>query len=59
MRAAIYTKTAKIANTESSVKIGVEGPNITVESTYMTNVSYTIQSGIILWYSNHAQLLIK
>jgi len=37
MRAAIFTKTAKIANTESSVKIGVEGPNITVESTYVTN----------------------
>jgi len=33
MRATIFTKTAKIANTESSVKIGIEGPNTTVEST--------------------------
>ena len=35
MRATIFTKTAKIANTESRVKIGIEGPNTTVESTYV------------------------
>ena len=42
MRATIFTKTAKIANTESRVKIGIEGPNTTVESTYMT--SYVIHN---------------
>ena len=35
--ATIFAKTAKIANTESSVKIGIEGPNTTVKSTYMTS----------------------
>ena len=37
MRATIFKKTAKIANTESSVKIGIEVPNTSVESTYMTS----------------------
>jgi len=37
MRVTIFTKTAKIANTESNVKFGIEGTNTTVESTYMTS----------------------
>ena len=37
MGVTIFTKTKKIANTENSVMIGIEGPKTTVESTCMTS----------------------